>query len=62
MCTIINTRSLKLWRKSSRLMTNIRRIKMNNRGTVKSGEVTGVKVTNSLQENLGEIAEVVIGV
>ena len=33
---------------------------MENRGTVKSGEVTGVKVTNAQQENLGEIAEVVI--
>lgn len=33
---------------------------MENRGIVKSGELTGTKVINSANENLGEIAEVVI--
>ncbi|WP_133136306.1 PRC-barrel domain-containing protein [Legionella rowbothamii] len=33
---------------------------MENRGIVKSGEITGAKVTNPANENLGEIAEVVI--
>lgn len=33
---------------------------MKNREIVKSGEVIGAKVTNQSQENLGEIAEVVI--
>lgn len=33
---------------------------MENRGIVKSGEITGTKVTNPEHENLGDIAEVVI--
>ncbi|QMT61039.1 MULTISPECIES: PRC-barrel domain-containing protein [unclassified Legionella] len=33
---------------------------MENRGIVKSGEITGAKVMNSAHEDLGEIAEVVI--
>ncbi len=33
---------------------------MENRGIVKSGEINGTKVQNPANENLGEIAEVVI--